>query len=427
MLDSMPNNFDVAQIRVEAGSGGRGAVSFRKEKYVPRGGPDGGDGGAGGSVIIRGEAALSHLLSYQHRKFYRAANGKAGGGQKKQGRAGEDLVLKVPVGTRVWELKGDGRTLVADIDCAGKEVVVARGGGGGWGNVHFATPTNQVPWLAQSGEPGEAKNLLLELELIADVGLIGLPNVGKSSLLARISRSNPKIAPYPFTTTSPVLGVVDTGKRRLVIAEIPGLIEGAHKGRGLGHHFLRHVMRNRVLVHLVDGAASFPEKEVEIIDNELREFDEALAKKPKLVVVNKIDLPEVCIKRGEIAKRFRALDVEPLFISALTGEGVPELLWRIEKRLEDVSEEPMGEGEEEVPILRPVPRRLHAEVSEDNGIFIIKDPVLERVIAGSDWQDAEVRRQVRLLTERRGIGTLLEKAGARAGSRVRCGTAEWEW
>ena len=251
--------FDRVGIEVKAGAGGDGVISFRREKFVPFGGPDGGDGGDGGDVIIMADSSVDSLRVFGRRRFYRAADGKDGKGKGKHGKKGENLILTVPVGTvvlRKTQIVDD--ALIADLKQPGQQVVVTKGGRGGLGNTHFASPTNQAPRIAQGGETGEENSIILEMRLIADVGIIGYPNVGKSTLLAAASAAKPKIASYPFTTCEPILGVAEVGQRSLVLAEIPGLIDGAHLGRGLGHDFLRHIVRTKILIHLVDGSAASP-------------------------------------------------------------------------------------------------------------------------------------------------------------------------
>lgn len=329
---------DQAEITVRSGKGGNGCVSFRRERFVPRGGPDGGNGGKGGDVLARASESLMTLYDFRVKRLYAAENGKPGQGSQKYGRNGEDLVLELPVGTQVLETGLDGEdALVADLDEPGREIVLARGGRGGKGNEHFKTSTNRTPRFAQPGEEGEERRLRLELKILADCGLLGLPNAGKSTLISRISAARPKVAAYPFTTLSPNLGVVaDDLGRRMVIADIPGLIEGASQGQGLGHTFLRHVERTRFLVHIagfeeLDLAADDPLAVFSLINEELALFDPGLARKPQIEVVNKIDLASA--EQAAAVRELAAARPGRLFpISALTGEGVEELLaemWRL--------------------------------------------------------------------------------------------------
>lgn len=327
---------DEVKIRVIAGDGGRGCVSFRREKFVPRGGPNGGNGGHGGDVVMVGDPQLTTLLDLRYQKQYKAGRGQHGMGSDCHGRRGEDREIKVPVGTIIRDAAT--RELIADLQAPGERVIVAAGGRGGKGNAHFATSTFRSPRFAQPGEPGEEQELELELRLLADVGIIGLPNAGKSTLIAAISAVRPKIADYPFTTLVPNLGVVgyDDGKS-FVVADIPGLIEGAHEGHGLGHKFLRHVMRTHLLVHLIDASA-IDEKEPlahwRIVNGELALFDAGLGHKPQIVVANKIDLPEGRSKARLLARRLPK-EYRPLYgISAATTEGVRELVQVIGRQLE---------------------------------------------------------------------------------------------
>jgi GTP-binding protein len=316
---------DRARIQVKAGGGGNGVVAFRREKYVPKGGPSGGDGGRGGDVILRVDPNLNTLLPFRYRRIFRATRGAHGEGSRRSGRGGRDAVVAVPAGTIVLDDASGER--VADLVRPGDEVVVARGGAGGRGNAHFATPTRQAPREAEPGQPGEERVLRLELRLIADAGLVGLPNAGKSSLLARISAARPKIADYPFTTTEPMLGVVPLPNTDgIVVADIPGLIEGAHRGAGLGHEFLRHIDRTRVLVHVVDLSAADPDAAIEVVARELRQHSPALAARPALFVGNKVDLPEARARAGAFLAERAARGEPAVAVSAATGEGIPALV-----------------------------------------------------------------------------------------------------
>ena len=327
---------DEVDIHVEAGSGGRGCLAFRREKRVPRGGPSGGDGGAGGSVFVVASAHTNTLINYRFHPDFSAARGGHGEGSNRTGRTGGDLELDVPIGTLVHERTGDPHQplrLLADLAEEGQRVLVARGGRGGLGNARFATSTNHAPRKVQPGEPGEIKDLRLELKLLADVGLVGFPNAGKSTLIAHVSAARPKIADYPFTTLTPNLGVVRLGEdRSFVVADVPGLIEGAHRGLGLGHQFLRHLERTKVLVHLVDvsGASGRnPTEDLDTVRRELELFQPALAAKPQLVAANKIDAlaPGTIDERvNELGRRARDLKLPFFRVSGATGAGIPELL-----------------------------------------------------------------------------------------------------
>ncbi len=324
---------DHAKIYVKAGDGGAGCVSFRREKYVPKGGPDGGDGGDGGDVILIADPQIHTLYDFYNQVHFRAENGRPGQGKKMKGRDGEDLILKVPVGTLVKDAETG--EILGDLIKPGQTLVVARGGKGGRGNAHFATPVRQVPRFAEQGRPGEERWLILELKLIADVGLVGFPNVGKSTFLSRVSAAKPKIADYPFTTLEPNLGVVNLGEgETFIVADIPGLIEGAHKGIGLGHEFLKHIERTRILLYLLD--LSREEKIIEdlkILKEELRLYNPLLLEKKYLIALNKIDLIPAEERENKIRSYLKLFPEElrekVYFISALTGEGLPNLLYAL--------------------------------------------------------------------------------------------------
>jgi GTP-binding protein len=322
---------DQAKIYVKAGDGGRGCISFRREKYVPKGGPDGGDGGKGGDIIFFANPSLNTLSKFKRKKYFKAENGEHGKGKNKTGKSGEDLIIEVPPGTLIYNEKTN--DLLYDLKTPYEKIVIAKGGRGGRGNQHFATPTRQTPYIYEEGEEGEEYYLRLELKLLADVGIIGFPNVGKSTLLSKISSAKPKIADYPFTTTEPNLGVVDLDEgKSFVVADIPGLIEGAHKGKGLGDRFLAHIERTKVLVHLLDITDGIDiKKKISIINNELKLYKKELLNLPQIIVINKLDLEEV---REKIKKMKN--NEEYLAISSLTGEGIEKLLYKIWEELEKI-------------------------------------------------------------------------------------------
>ena len=297
---------DRVEITVRGGAGGAGIVSFRREKFVPRGGPDGGDGGDGGSVILNASASVRTLKEIGRRRIFQAPNGRRGEGGKRHGRRGESLVLTVPPGTEIRRVDEDqSQEQIGELLEPGSSLVVARGGAGGWGNARFATSVRRAPRIAQRGQRGEEARLVLDLKLLADVGIAGLPNAGKSTLLRAVSAARPKVADYPFTTLEPVLGVVEDGWETFVMADIPGLIEGAHEGAGLGLDFLRHIERTKVLIYLVDGTSSDPVADLRTVEAEVREYGRGVADRPRLVAVNKIDVPEVGARQDEIESRFR--------------------------------------------------------------------------------------------------------------------------
>jgi GTP-binding protein len=326
---------DECTIDVRAGSGGDGCVAFRREPFVPRGGPSGGDGGDGGSVILLADSQLGTLIDLRYQKRYVAENGQRGMGRDKYGKAGADTIVRVPVGTVVKD--ADSGALIADLDRPDARLVAARGGRGGRGNIHFATSTFQAPDKADKGEPGEARRLRLELKLLADVGLCGFPNVGKSTLIAAVSRARPKIADYPFTTLTPHLGVVAlSGGRSFVLADVPGLIEGASEGQGLGDRFLRHLERTRLLIHVIQMSPD-PLRDYDIINVELERYDAALARRPQLVALNKIDVTETREAYPALKQAFASRGVELFAVSGATGEGVPALLEAAWKKLREAT------------------------------------------------------------------------------------------
>jgi len=420
--------FDRAEIEVRAGAGGAGVVSFRREKYVPFGGPDGGDGGGGGDVIIRADASVDSLRIFNRKRFYRAANGKDGKGKRKYGKTGENLILAVPSGTVVsYKTLVNGDMLITDLEQPGQQVVVAKGGKGGLGNTHFTSSTNQAPEIAQKGEPGEEASIILEMRLIADIGIIGYPNVGKSTLLAAASAAKPKIASYPFTTREPILGVVEVNQRSFVLAEIPGLIDGAHLGRGLGHDFLRHIVRTRMLIHLIDGSSATPVENMIQVNNELSLFDSALAQKPQLVAINKIDLPQVQARLAEIKDAFSSAGITPLFVSAAAGEGIVRLMAKTMEVLQSIIVAGKISEKTPVKVFRPQPKNVSAKVHKEGDTFVMLAPELERIISGTDVTSPGARWQLKRHLTRLGVSKALEKAGIKPGDRVRCGNLEWDW
>ena len=419
--------YDRAEIVVKAGHGGGGMVSFRHEKFVPFGGPDGGDGGNGGDIVIAADSAVDSLIAFNRKRVYKAGNGNDGQRKRQHGKKGETLRLAVPVGTIVLERSETGDSyMIADLARDGQQTVVTRGGRGGLGNIHFASSTNQAPQIAQKGEHGEEKSIALEMRLIADAGIIGYPNVGKSTLLAAASAANPRIAGYPFTTREPVLGVVEAVSRRFVLAEIPGLIDGAHRGRGLGHEFLRHIIRTRILIHLIDGTSASPVEDMIRVNTELNLFDSFLAHKSQIVVVNKVDLPQVEARLMEIKDAFRQEHIAVHFVSAATSAGVQELMEKVGTVL---TKEDHFEKKKEVPVkvFRPRPRGINATMHIEGGVFVIEGAELERIIAGTYSTSQDMSQQLRRLLVRQGLAKSLEKAGIKQGDRVRCGDIEWEW
>jgi GTP-binding protein len=418
------NTIDTAAIFVAAGDGGNGASSFRREKFVPRGGPDGGDGGRGGSVYLRANPSVSTLLEFSNRRHFKAERGGNGAGAKKHGKAGRDVVIPVPLGTVVQS----GDELLADLSQAGDDVMVARGGRGGLGNVHFATSTNRAPTVAQKGEPGEDRWLTLELKSIADVGLVGYPNVGKSSLLAALTAAKPKIGDYPFTTLEPNLGVAEQGDFLFVLADIPGLIEGAHRGVGLGHQFLRHVERARVLLHVVDATVSDPAATYEAVREELELYNPALAAKPELVALNKIDRPDVRERLPLLLERFRQeqpqLRVIP--VSALTTQGVGELIDSMVKTLASLPKD-LPSPSESMKVYRLPPTEEGWTIDREGDAYRVRGKRVERIVAMTDLTNPDAVDMLQGTLKRMGVLQALEAAGCGSGDNVRFGNVELEW
>ena len=377
-------------------------------------------------MVLVAKPALTTLAGFRRRRLYRAEGGRHGEGGKRHGRSGEDLVISVPVGTIVRRVGRDGPgEVVADLVVPGQQVVVARAGKGGRGNARFATSTRQAPRIAEHGQRGEQARLVLDLKLLCDVGIVGLPNAGKSTLLRHVSAARPKVADYPFTTLEPVLGVVEVGYESFVLADLPGIIEGAHEGAGLGHQFLRHVERTRVLVHLIDGSRPDPVEDLRTLNQELALYSEELGQKRQQVVVNKVDLPEVRGRRGELEAGLEALGHDPLFISAATGEGVQELVRRLLELLSAV--EVPASLPSEVPVLRPRGRQPRFKVTKGDGVFVVEGegPVSLVEMMGLDSEEA--RLEVRRRLTRMGVVPALRRAGISPGDHVRFGTVEMEW
>ncbi|MCL5960106.1 MAG: GTPase ObgE [Chloroflexi bacterium] len=416
---------DIAKIFAKAGDGGNGVVSFRREKYVPLGGPNGGDGGRGGDVYLVADPEKNTLVDFRYKREFRADNGGNGMGSNKHGAKGADVNIAVPVGT-VARVAG---VVIADLTRAGQKVLVARGGRGGLGNSHFATPTNQAPRIAQKGEPGEEAHTNLELKLIADVGLIGYPNVGKSTLLASTTRASPKIANYPFTTLSPNLGVATVHDESLVLADIPGLIEGAHKGLGLGREFLRHIERTRVLVHVIDGMSTHPVGDFRTVNNEMRLFSRKLVAKPQVIAVNKMDVTEARERWKTTEKRLQKTGL-PLFrISAATGEGVKPLMDHVARLVREVEQEEMrmAEAPEEIVVVRPQRGAADFVVEKEEDGFRVRGRLAERVVTMTDLGNRQAVSLMNKALTRMGVTRALQRMGAKPGDLVRFGKVEITW
>jgi GTP-binding protein len=416
---------DQATISVAAGDGGNGAMHFRREKFVPNGGPDGGDGGTGGDVILRADRGLNTLFPFKRRRAFSAQSGEAGGPSRMHGKSGPDLVVPVPVGTVVRNAESG--ELLGDLTRDNQLLVVARGGKGGLGNVHFKSSTNQAPHFAEKGEPGERRSLELELKLIADVGIIGLPNAGKSTLLSVISAARPKIAEYPFTTLIPNLGVVEVDDEyTFVAADIPGLIEGAHEGVGLGHEFLRHIERTLVLIHLLDGATEEPLHAFHQVNRELAEYAAGLAEKPQLVAVNKMDLPDAQAQWPDLERALRELGHDVLPISAATRQGIDALIYRVAALVREQTRD-IEQEESEVEVITIKPPADHFEVERKRKTFYVTGETVERLVVMTDLSNEEAVHRLQTRLKRMGVFTALQRAGAGEGSKVRIGEAEFTW
>jgi GTP-binding protein len=401
---------------VRGGHGGRGSASFRREPFVPRGGPDGGDGGRGGSVILEASNDVSDLSLYKRRLRWHAEDGADGAGARKTGRNGADVTLRVPVGTFALD---DAGALIADLDTTGSTAVVARGGLGGRGNVHFKSSTRRAPDYAEPGRKGEELEIALDLKLIADVGLVGPPNAGKSSLLRALTAARPKVAEYPFTTLDPELGVAEIRGSRLVLADIPGLIEGAAHGAGLGQRFLRHVERTKVLVYVVDGSANDPWRDLETVKAEVALFSPELVKRPHIVAVNKLDLEPV--------RRLRARTRRPgvMFVSALSGEGLPDLMEAIADRVASAQRPEL--------VASPKVTRLRERGSDELTVerlpsgFVVRGEQVEALVERSNLESESGLARFQSQLDRLGVNAALESAGVQPGNTVRIAGVEFEY
>ena len=424
---------DEVTIDVKSGSGGNGLVAFRREKFVPRGGPAGGDGGKGGDVILLADARLTTLIDYRYKRSYKADSGTNGGRNDMTGANAANLVLKFPVGTQVYD--ADAGELLVDMVADGEKYIVAKGGRGGRGNARFATPTRQTPRYAENGEPGEETHLRLELKLLADVGLIGFPNVGKSTLISQVSAAKPKIADYPFTTLVPNLGVVRIDdERSYVMADIPGLIEGAHAGAGLGDRFLKHVERTRLLLHILDVSGFTerdPMEDFETINGELRMYSSKLAELPQVVALNKIDVPGARETAERLAPEFEARGYKVFLISAVTREGAQPLVHFLGEELERLDmaapPSPIDTGEVvRITAGRPELRHYEAEKTGDHE-FVVLGKALDRMVAMTDLENEDGLRRLQRRLDRLGVYDKLKALGAENGDTVKIGSAEFDY
>ncbi len=429
--------FDRANIHVQAGRGGNGSAHMRREKFVPLGGPDGGDGGRGGSVYLEADTALNTLVDFHYHQKFRAEEGGMGLSNRRHGKSGADCIIHVPAGTIVVR-EPDG-VVIADLTEPGQQFMAARGGRGGLGNTHFATPTHQAPREAQFGEPGEVADLRLELKLIADVGLVGAPNAGKSTLLSVVTAARPKIADYPFTTLIPNLGVVVVGDYSrgsgdsFIMADIPGLIEGASQGVGLGHDFLRHIERTRLLLHLVDGSdlENDPWTEFEKINSELQAYSDDLTTLPQLAVFTKVDLPDAQERWPEFERKARQKGLEVFAISAASSEGVQAIMYRTAELLRTLPPRMLPEtaafkASGGSAVIRPQDDDRYT-ISKEQGIFVVSGKTVDRIVAMTNPNNEEGMARLEKRLSEMGVFEKLENMGVQPGDTVRFGQIELLW
>lgn len=428
---------DKAKIYVKAGDGGDGLIAFRREKYVPDGGPAGGDGGKGGDVIFKVDEGLRTLMDFRYQKHFKAKRGEKGKPKNQYGAGAEDLIVKVPPGTVVYD--DDTGEMLADLVEHGQEVIIAKGGRGGRGNVRFATPQNPAPHLAENGEEGQERWVRLELKVLADVGLVGFPSVGKSTLLSSVTSAKPKIAAYHFTTLSPNLGVVDLGEgKSFVLADLPGLIEGAHEGVGLGHEFLRHIERTRIILHVVDMSAAEgrdPYEDWLKINEELYQYSEILRNRPQIIAANKMDMPE---SRENLEKFNHQLaddghKVDVIEISAITGAGVKQLMYRTLEMLEKIPATPQQTPMEQEASASNVTFRLEQKqedeikVRRENDVFIVENDKIETLLKRTQMGSHDAVMRVARTLRKMGVDEALRKAGAEDGHTIRIGDFEFDF
>ena len=420
--------YDYAKIHVKAGDGGNGIVAFRREKYVPYGGPAGGDGGNGGSIILEADEGLRTLVDFRYKTHYKGERGEHGRGKNQHGKNGEDLILRVPVGTVVKD--AETKSVLADLVTPGQRVVVAQGGRGGRGNARFVGPTHRAPTLAENGEPGEEKWLELELKLLADVGLVGFPNVGKSTIISHVSAAKPKIADYHFTTITPNLGVVKVDEgRSFVMADIPGLIEGAAEGAGLGHRFLRHTERTKVLAHVLDVSGSEgrnPLEDFHLVNKELEKYNPFLLSRPMIIVANKMDLPEAENNLKLIQKELKDFEIFP--VSAVTGQGLKPLIYRLAEILDQVEQEEVFPPleEEQLRVVK-VEKQPKFTIEKEDGVFIVSGPEVERHWARTNFANEEAVKRFLQILEAMGVIKALREEGAKDGDVVRIKEIEFDF
>lgn len=421
---------DNLTINVQAGNGGNGCVSFRRERFAPKGGPNGGDGGRGASVVARATGAVTTLDHLRRSGPWKAPHGGHGQGTDKHGKTAADLVLDVPLGTVVFR---EDDSMVGEAIEEGQQVVLAAGGRGGRGNRHFATSMHKTPRFAEEGEAGEAGRFRLEVRMLADVGIVGLPNVGKSSLLAAVSHARPKIGAYAFSTVEPELGVVEHGYERLVWMDIPGLLEGASQGVGMGERFLQHIMRTRVLVHVVSADSTDPMADIKVVEREIAAYSDELPKRPRLFVVNKMDLPEAPERKDDLRLALAPLGKKVFFISTVTGEGLEALREAVyelahQPVMPAVPEVAVEAGEDEPEfVFRPLEAKTNHIVRREEGIFVLEGRYLPRVVVAPHTSEHVYQYLLRERLRRTRWRRALEQAGVKAGDKVRVGADEIEW
>jgi len=414
---------DEAEIQVLSGKGGDGMVHFRKEKYVNRGGPDGGDGGRGGDIIFSVNPHLNTLYTFQHNRLYAAENGYKGGPKNQTGKTGESLIIEVPAGTIIYDRETE--RVLADLTGERQQVVLLKGGRGGRGNARFANSRHQAPRMAERGEPGSELALRLELKLIADIGIIGMPNAGKSSMLAAVTNAKPKIADYPFTTLVPNLGVaVLADDASLVLADIPGLIEGAHSGIGLGDTFLKHIQRTKVLIHVLDGSSTDVVADYGQINTELSLFDPQLGEKPQIAVLNKMDLPDVEKRYPEIKKQFKKKNVELFSCSTVTHQNLKEILWKAYHLVESM---PKEASVLEMPVYRAEVDEKAFLIEKSSDRYVIKGIEIERAAEMTYWDNFESIRRFQRILQALGITERLREEGVNEGDIIQIGKYELVW
>lgn len=414
---------DVVTVKVAAGRGGNGSVSFHRTRHNPKGGPDGGDGGQGGSILVRASHNSNTLAKYRASKLWQAENGTDGSANRKRGKAGADIELLVAPGTAVYE----GDTLIADLEQDGDEAIIAHGGRGGFGNAHFTSSVRQVPKMAEVGEPGEEKELRFELKLVADVGLVGLPNAGKSTLLSIVSNAKPEIANYPFTTLVPNLGVVDVDNNTFLMADIPGLIEGASVGKGLGDEFLRHVERTKVLLHLIDATSEDVMADYEVIQKELKDYKVNLADKPQLIVLTKIDSlqpKELTTKITQLSETTGLKKSSIFAISAVAKKGLLPLLRATVKKLQSIK--PVEEAVDDMPVIRLDESQMW-DVHKKAGVFVVTGKEIEGFAARTNFDQHQAVQRLMHILNRKGVLPQIKRLGGAPGSKIKIGKVEMTW